>query len=705
MRAKAFGAGLLAVFAFLCCAAAIFAQGSANVPLLAQMNKYPSAQYNDCWGYTAPDGREYALLGVRTGTSIVDITDTNNLVEVAFIPGLTSSWRDLKTYQHYAYVVNEAGGGMHIIDLSNLPNSATLAATYTGFSTSHNIYIDVPAAILYAEGDAVQPVRVLSLANPTSPVQIGYFGIECHDIYAQNGLAYVSEGNQRSVGIYDVSNPAAAVRLKTILLLGVGYVHNAWASADGGLLMTTEETSGYTVKLWNTANLNDITLTDEYLGPSGLAHNTHLKGNYAYISHYGDGLRIVDISDPNNIFEAGYYDTYTAPNTGFVGDWGAFPFFASGKVLVSDIQSGLYVVFFDDGNTPPLITSTPGATVTAGQPYAYDADNTVNVLGTPTITFSFTGPAGFNVVPNTGAVSWTPTPAQVGSHLVSITATNGVGVKTQNFTVTVNGGSTWQVITYDDFESGMGSYTDGGADMARYTGTTHAHQGAAAANIQDNSGTASSFYHTASYNVTGYQTLEVDFWFKMVSMESNEDFWVQFFDGATWRTVATFARNSSFRNNTFYHQVATISRSTYNFPANAKLRFMCDASDNNDDVYIDQIEFRGLTNGAFVPGGHTVSGAETLPESFELKQNYPNPFNPSTTINYQIPEAGRVTLRIYDLLGQLVTTLVDREVVAGTHSVVWAGKNERGELVAAGVYIYRLEAAGVVRTKKMVLAK
>lgn len=84
--------------------------------------------------------------------------------------------------------------------------------------------------------------------------------------------------------------------------------------------------------------------------------------------------------------------------------------------------------------------------------------------------------------------------------------------------------SAWQVITYDNFESGMGAYTDGGADMSRYTGTTHAHQGAAAANIQDNSGTASSFYHTASYNVTAYQTLEVDFWFKMVSMETGEDF-------------------------------------------------------------------------------------------------------------------------------------------------------------------------------------
>lgn len=62
-------------------------------------------------------------------------------------------------------------------------------------------------------------------------------------------------------------------------------------------------------------------------------------------------------------------------------------------------------------------------------------------------------------------------------------------------------------------------------------------------------------------------------------------------------------------------------------------------------------------------------------------------------------------LRLYDMLGQLVTTLVDREVAAGKHSVVWDGRNERGEFVATGVYLYRMEVASVVRTKKLVLAR
>ena len=117
---------------------------SQELQLLAHVHSYGG--YNDCWGYTAPDGREYALLGVTTGTSIIDITDPANVYEVDYFPSATSTWKDIKTYQHYAYAVTEASGGMQIFDLSNLPNSVTELTPYTGFSTSHNIYVDVDNA-------------------------------------------------------------------------------------------------------------------------------------------------------------------------------------------------------------------------------------------------------------------------------------------------------------------------------------------------------------------------------------------------------------------------------------------------------------------------------------------------------------------------------------------------------------------------------
>jgi hypothetical protein len=93
------------------------------------------------------------------------------------------------------------------------------------------------------------------------------------------------------------------------------------------------------------------------------------------------------------------------------------------------------------------------------------------------------------------------------------------------------------------------------------------------------------------------------------------------------------------------------------------------------------------------------------PPVFALKQNYPNPFNPSTTISYWLPETARVSLDIYNLKGQLVKTLIDSEMEAGPHSVVWNGKDGNNQAVASGVYFYRLSSPNNTQTKRMLLMK
>ena len=109
---------------------------------------------------------------------------------------------------------------------------------------------------------------------------------------------------------------------------------------------------------------------------------------------------------------------------------------------------------------------------------------------------------------------------------------------------------------------------------------------------QDNSGVGSSFYYTNGVDVhsAGYTQIKIEFWFKAVSMDnSNEDFWVQYYDGSSWHTVASYAQSIDFANGVFYPKEVTIDESSYNFPTNMKIRFMCDASGNRDDVYIDEI--------------------------------------------------------------------------------------------------------------------
>jgi len=95
-----------------------------------------------------------------------------------------------------------------------------------------------------------------------------------------------------------------------------------------------------------------------------------------------------------------------------------------------------------------------------------------------------------------------------------------------------------------------------------------------------------------------------------------------------------------------------------------------------------------------------------IPEKFDLAQNYPNPFNPSTKIMYSLPEISVVTIDVFNVMGQLVKRLVDKEEQkAGRHFVIWNGTNSSGETIASGIYFYRIEAGGFVKSKKMIFLK
>lgn len=95
--------------------------------------------------------------------------------------------------------------------------------------------------------------------------------------------------------------------------------------------------------------------------------------------------------------------------------------------------------------------------------------------------------------------------------------------------------------------------------------------------------------------------------------------------------------------------------------------------------------------------------ANNLPTTFVLSQNYPNPFNPETEIRFQLPEASHVTLSIFNLLGQKVRTLTDKEMATGFHTIKWDGRNNFGNAVASGVYLYVIQASKFFDVKKMVL--
>jgi hypothetical protein len=95
----------------------------------------------------------------------------------------------------------------------------------------------------------------------------------------------------------------------------------------------------------------------------------------------------------------------------------------------------------------------------------------------------------------------------------------------------------------------------------------------------------------------------------------------------------------------------------------------------------------------------------TYPKTFELKQNYPNPFNLSTTIAFDLPRHSHAKLMVYNLLGERVATILDRDLPAGSHRVTWNGVNSQNQTAASGIYFYRLNAGEYSQTRKMVLVK
>jgi hypothetical protein len=135
-----------------------------------------------------------------------------------------------------------------------------------------------------------------------------------------------------------------------------------------------------------------------------------------------------------------------------------------------------------------------------------------------------------------------------------------------------------------------------------------------------------------------------------------------------------------------------------------------DLVENQLKVYVDTDANGSIDDTIFIanslPTDVDDQGAiDGLPYRFELSQNYPNPFNPITTIEYGLPECCHVTIEVYNVLGQKVRTLVDREESAGSYTITWDGTSSAGTPVATGVYLYRFQAGDHIQSKKMLLLK
>ncbi len=335
----------------------LFAQNIQNIALLSQ-REY-DVNLSDIWGYTDDNGREYALIGLTTGTSIVDLDDPRNPVEISFIKGGSSIWKDIKTYENKAYVTGEYNEGLQIIDLSNLPNAVDSTQFYYwrdvipgvgSIGACHNIFIEEATGVAYLSGCSVVNNGVIMLdVKGDKPVYLGRTpNPYSHDAYVRNDTLYSSDvfsGFFSVVDVTDKSNPTIISTQRT----PSQFTHNAWLSDDSKTLYTTDETGNAPVAAYDISDLQDIQLIDMFFPKNTrntglIPHNVHVKNDFLITSYYAEGVVITDASRPNNLVQVGQYDTYIGSNEGFNGAWGAFPFFESDIIVVSDQENGLFVL-------------------------------------------------------------------------------------------------------------------------------------------------------------------------------------------------------------------------------------------------------------------------------------------------------------------------------------------------------------------------
>ena len=346
---------------------------------------------NDIWGWTdSTSGREFALVGRMDGTSFVEVTDPANPRYLGDLPlhqgANPNLWRDIKVYRDHAFIVADGAGphGMQVFDLTRLlrvsgaPVTFTEDAHYNRIASAHNIAINESTGYAYTIGNSGGgetcggALHMIDIRNPKQPVFAGCFadpatGMQrtgyTHDNQCVTyrgpdtrfaGREVCFNASETAVGIADVTDKANPRPIAVAAYPNVGYAHQGWLSEDQRYYFLDDELdelSGSVPRtrtiVWDVQKLDEPVLVKEFLGTTGASdHNLYVRGNFMFQSNYVAGLRVIDISDPTNPREVGYFDTvpWGENAAGFAGSWSNYPYFRSGTIVFTSMREGLFVV-------------------------------------------------------------------------------------------------------------------------------------------------------------------------------------------------------------------------------------------------------------------------------------------------------------------------------------------------------------------------
>jgi choice-of-anchor B domain-containing protein len=364
-----------------------------------QFSSSPGSLSN-LWGFVdLDDNREYAVVGLRDGTAVVDLTDPQDPREVGTVPGLDNAWREVKVYQYfdaaanrhraYAYVTTEASQGLQVIDLSNLPASVSLANTIRTFDSAHTLYVSNVdyatnmalagrEAFLYVAGSNRNTGNnggsflIFDLDDPaaprlvtTAPPGTGYMHDSTSLLITDNRTAQCGQGhnpcevlvdfNEDTVDLWDVTDKAQPERLSSTGYATSRYTHSGWPSEDQRTIIVHDELDELRIGNFRTQiyalDVDDLRAPVMRTAAQGSTtstdHNGYMVRNRYYVAHYRRGVVVFDATDPHNLVETSFLDTFLSPADNVAstsGAWGVYPFLPSGSIVVSDIENGLFIV-------------------------------------------------------------------------------------------------------------------------------------------------------------------------------------------------------------------------------------------------------------------------------------------------------------------------------------------------------------------------
>lgn len=352
---------------------------------------------NDLWGWTDPEtGKDYAILGMRDGTSFVDVSDPVNPVFVGKLPkpegSPASLWRDVKVYENHAFIVADSSGqhGMQVFDLTRLrqyggePVTFTEDAHYDRLASSHNLAINTDSGFAYAVGNSSGGetcgggLHIINVEDPRRPTFVGCFqdtrtgsrgtgsshDVQCVDYdgpderYRGHEICFGS--NETALSIADVTDKREPKAVAMATYPNVAYTHQGWLDEEHRYFYMNDEgdevaglVAGTRTLVWDVQDLEDPIMVGEFVADSPATdHNLYVVGDRMYQSNYRSGLRVFDISDRESPRPVGYFDTVPWGSdegmgnilSGAIGSWSNYPFFDSGIVIVGSGKEGVFVL-------------------------------------------------------------------------------------------------------------------------------------------------------------------------------------------------------------------------------------------------------------------------------------------------------------------------------------------------------------------------